>query len=467
MRLVSWIGVGPAIIASLAYARTSFGAIASHAVVSGGDVADAEVRGPSIGAGWKAARWADLASMKLDQGTYQVRLKVAAGIGVDAIELPTCAGKRGGAAIDGARLPASEGARVVALGEGAHEIVFDVNVSSYEHRIACGAAPRLGLAMTTRGNLGVMTFESPSAKKGGGRAVVYVPPGHDWAAPGTLLVGAHPWNGDIWTYASYGELLREARARDVVLLMPSGLGNSLYVAEAEDEVMRAIDQIGRELAIDPRAVSIWGASMGGAGATTIGFHRPDRFASITSYFGDSQYDVTTYVSSVLPDDARAHTVNALDIVDNARNVPVWLIHGDADKVSPIAQSEMLERAMRTRQFKVRFDRVAGRGHEGEVVTRWIAEVVAKASEARVPDVTRVTYWSVRPDDVGAYGVTIVRQSPKGDAFVDIEKRADAVHVRKAMGVRTILLARGALGAPDGAAIVIDDGSKVEVRSATR
>src|SRR6202142_3858081 len=105
--------------------------------------------------------------------------------------------------------------------------------------------------------------------------------------------------------------------------------------------MVALDQLGRGLAVHPRAVSIAGASMGGAGATTIGFHRPDRFASITSFFGDSKYDLATYVRPILRDEAGAHAVNAADVADNARNVPVWLVHGEDDRVSPIAQSEIL------------------------------------------------------------------------------------------------------------------------------
>src|SRR5262249_7660266 len=144
--------------------------------------------------------------------------------------------------------------------------------------------------------------------------------------------------------------------------MPSGLGNSLYIAKAEDEVMRAIDAVAKVVAIDARAVSIWGASMGGAGATTIGFHRPHRFASITSYFGDSKYDVSTYVRSILPDDVTARSVNALDVVENVRHVPVWLIHGEDDHISAIVQSEMLDRALRAKGFRVRFDRVPRVGH---------------------------------------------------------------------------------------------------------
>jgi hypothetical protein len=70
----------------------------------------------------------------------------------------------------------------------------------------------------------------------------------------------------------------------------------------------------------------------------------------------------------------------------------------------------------------------------------------------------VTYRSVRDEDDGAYGVRIVRDRPDADAFVDIERRDDAVHVRAAEGLGEILLSPGALGASldRPPAIVIDD-----------
>jgi pimeloyl-ACP methyl ester carboxylesterase len=251
----------------------------------------------------------------------------------------------------------------------------------------------------------------------------------------------------MWTYAAYAQLFREARSRDVVLLMPSGLGNSLYTADAEDEVLRAIDALSQGIAVDPRAVSLWGASMGGAGATTIGFHHPDRFASVASFFGDSRYDLRTYVRAILTDEDAAHRVNALDVVENARYLPVFLAHGEEDRTSPIRQSEELARAMRERGMTVRFERVAGLGHSGALVARFLSDVVDTAAIARVPaSPARVTYRSTRPSDTGAYGVTLVRAQPRGDAFVDIERSADAFHVRRAEGVRAIRLARGALGA---------------------
>ncbi len=353
---------------------------------------------------------------------------------------------------------------VAPLGPGDHEVVLRVDVSRYERRIACGERPRAGPSAQTNDGVVSLAFESPHARQGGGKAVVYVPPGHDVRRPSPLLVGTHPWNGSMWTYAAYEELLREARARDVLLLLPSGLGNSLYTADAEDETLRAIAALEAVVPIDPQRVSIWGASMGGAGATTIAFHHPDRFAGVTSFFGDSRYDRSTYVRALLIDEQAAHRVNALDVVDNAAHVPVWLIHGEDDATSPIRQSTMLASAMRELGFQVRFDRVPGMGHAGALVARFVSQVVDGAATARAQRFpARVTYRSVRPSDADAYGVRIERTNPSGDAFVDVERRGDTVHVQRAEGVRALAVARGALGARgDGSMrLVVDDpGSTV-------
>jgi len=151
------------------------------------------------------------------------------------------------------------------------------------------------------------------------------------------------------------------------------------------------------------------------------------------------------VRSILVDEAGAHRVNALDVVDNARHLDVWLVHGTADKVSPIAQSTMLDTALRERGFRVRFDAVPKAGHEGPLVARFAAELVARAASARrVTSPERVTYRSVRKTDLGAYGVRLVRHGAE-DAYVDVAREGGRVVVRRAEGVRAIELARGALG----------------------
>jgi pimeloyl-ACP methyl ester carboxylesterase len=444
-------------------------ALAIHASVAGTELTQVEL-GDGARRSFRTIPWADLARTPLAPGPYVVRFQVAGGERV-SLELPVCAG-RTRVLVDGTVFASPPGPVVLPLPPRpaeAYEIEIELQVGAYEKRVACSSPPRFGAQSQSKEGLSQLTFHSPWSAVGGGRAVVFVPRGHDAKKPGALLVGTHPWSGSPWTYAAYAELLREATAKDVVLLLPSGLGNSLYTANAEDETMRALDAVAQVVAVDPRRVSIWGASMGGAGATTIGLHHPDRFATITSFFGDARYDMTTYARSILKDEAGAHQVNAIDVVDNARHVPIWLVHGEDDRVSPIAQSVILARALEEKKHAVRFDRVAHAGHEGPLVVRFISEVVDRAAEARVPESPRrVTFKSVRREDTVAYGVRLVRSAAPGDAFVDIERRGDAVHVLKASGVTRIELARGALGGgAEAQRIVIDDpaavAAKVEVR----
>jgi enterochelin esterase-like enzyme len=463
----SFASMAVASAVGLAAVNARAATLAAHTEVRGADLETADVR--AAGGAWRSMAWGDLARTTLAPGRYQVRVRFVSDRPGQSIQAPPCAGRRA-LRIDAMALPDAPGPAVAPVTQGRHELFLDVDVSRYERRIACGEPPRLGAADDTTEGLGILAFDSPHAGQGGGKAVVYAPPGRDLHAFGALLVGLHPWNGTPWTYAAYDELLRESRARGVLLLMPSGLGNSLYTADAEDEVLRAIDALaglvrGSDAAgARPLSVSLWGASMGGAGATTVGFHHPDRFVAITSFFGDSQYDLSTYVRAILRDPLAAHRVNALDVVDNARNLPVWLIHGEDDVTSPIRQSELLAAAMRQRGFTVRFDRVPGMGHSGALVARFLREVVIAAANAGGgPAPARVTYASVRPSDTGAYGVQIERASPTGDAFVDVERRDDGLHVRRTEGVRALWFAPGALGASATSPppLVVDEaGSRV-------
>ena len=394
-------------------------------------------------------------------GTYSLRLAVTGA----AIRIPHCNG-RGAVTVDGAvRDKGSKGPLVLLLGrETVHDVRIDVAVSPYEKRIACGERVRVGNAARTGEGLALRKFASPHAGPAAGEAVVFVPRGHDTNIPGPMLIGVHPWNGGPWTYAAYRELLEEAQAKDVMLLMPSGLGNSLYVKDAEDEVMLAFEAARAAVAVDPQRVSIWGASMGGQGATTIGFHHPHRFAFVASYFGDAKFDLSTYVRNLLPTEEAAHRINPLDVIDNARHVPLWLIHGEDDKTSPIVQSAMLFEAMKKRHFQVDFDRVPGMGHEGPLVVKYLRRVVDRAAEAKAPLYpAHVTFRSVYPQATEAYGVRVVRIGER-DAYVDIEKRDDGIHVLPATeGVSQIVLRPGALGAKESDRVVTEKGSAVKVR----
>jgi pimeloyl-ACP methyl ester carboxylesterase len=440
------ISISALLVVAVAHADPKAAAFPLHAAVQGTEITTVELAGGNEKS-FTTMAWGDLSNIKLTPGTYSVRFDVAGGDHV-ALEIPPCAG-RAKILLDGVDTKsATNGPVILQLPprpERAYEVVIDVSVGGYEHRVACGFSPRFGAQTSTREGLSQISFSSPSTAAGGGKAVVFIPPGHDSSKAGALLVGLHPWNGSPWTYANYSELLHEAAARDVILLMPSGLGNSVYTAGAEDETLRAMDALEALVPIDPTRVSIWGASMGGAGATTIGFHHPDRFATVTSFFGDSKYDLSTYVKAILPNEAAAHAVNALDVVENARNMAVWLIHGEDDHVSPIAQSTMLAKALGDRGFAVQLDRVPHAGHEGAVVAKYAAAVVDRAATARTnPNPQHVSYRSVRSNDTSVYGFHFVRTG--GDAFIDVERRGDLVHVLQTQGVKSVEIPSGFFGA---------------------
>lgn len=372
------------------------------------------------------------------------------------LEVPACAAKRRALVVDGRALPPPDASRrILPLAAGTHDIELVLEPSPYERGAPCGGPLVVGSRVTRPFGLVELAFDAPAAARarGGGKAVAFVPKGHDPKTPGAVLVGLHPWNGSPWTYAAYRDLLAEAEARDVVLLFPSGLGNSLYVAEAEDEALRALAALGRDVAVDAQRVSVWGASMGGAGATTIALHRPDRFASVSSFFGDATYDLTTYVKAILRDEAGARRVNALDAVGSARHLDVLLVHGEADKVSPLRQSTLLDDALRARGYRTTLVRAPGRGHDGSLVRDHVREVVRRAATARAPRApTEVTIESARDEDISAYGVTLERVTPGKRAYVDVAAVEGRVVVRAAENVRALTLDAGALGAPPGAPV---------------
>ena len=421
----------------------------------------AHVQGPGLTSygvvtnkGTETVAFAALSHMVLDPQTVQLEGDFSGDRA--GIEVPHCAGRKR-VTVDGTVYTPPPGPFVVRLPvrDASHHVSVEIDVSTYERRVACGDMIRTGPVVDAHTGALVLDFPSPVVARGGGHAVLYVPAAHDVTKPGPLLVGVHPWNGTMWTYAAYTELLAAAEQYDVPLLLPSGLGNSLYTADAESEVLRAMDAAEAVLLVDRQRVSIWGASMGGQGAMTIGLHHPDAFIVVGSFFGDARFDLSTYIRSILPTPDAAHRVNPLDAIDNARHQATWLIHGDADATSNVRESDQLNQALVARGYAVHYDRVPGRGHEGRLVAERVASLVERAHILTAPRrPSRVTFRSVRAEDVQAYGVRVVRTAP-GDAFVDVEAVNGTLVLRAATNVRELVLAEGALGLPGKPALSLD------------
>ncbi len=378
-----------------------------------------------------ARDWASAKQEKLAKGLHSLDYDVT-GASDAFVEVPICNG-RGRVLVDGVEHAMDRDVPgIFALPKGAQKITLEFTTGTYEGRVACSSSLKIGKPIESNVGFARLTFASP--EKRGGEALVFVPRAKAEAAMRTvspsrkLLVGLEAWGSTMFAYAAYEELLRAASAESMVLLFPSSLGNSLYTQPAENEVLRAIDALEGAVPIREDSVSIFGASMGGAGATTIGYHHPDQFVFVGSLFGDSKYDRTTYVKSVLKDEAAAHRVSALDYSENAEHLETWLVHGDADTVSKIAQSIYLAVSLQSQGYRVTFHREKGRGHEGRLVEEYAQEIVKRANAATREPVRHVRYRSVTRATDHVFGVHFDRIREDEDVVIELQQRAGDVLV---------------------------------------
>ncbi|MBH23945.1 MAG: hypothetical protein CMH57_05695 [Myxococcales bacterium] len=211
---------------------------------------------------------------------------------------------------------------------------------------------------------------------------VYVPRCADLSRPLPLLVALPGWNGNPHVFGA-SRLLEEAERRDLLVLVPDPRGNVLYTDKSERGVLEAVAVVSRDFSVDPDRVGLTGTSMGGAGALQIGYHYPDRFAAVSSFYGDSTYELTTYAGKILKQQSVADRYSVLRFAANARNLPVLLIHAEDDPVTPVRQSRALFEASQ----RLGFDHHALHtppegGHTLKLVDDFAAEVVAFHASAR-------------------------------------------------------------------------------------
>ncbi len=140
-----------------------------------------------------------------------------------------------------------------------------------------------------------------------------------------------------------GKALPEGQ--DFVQLDVFGRTNNAYRYSGETDVFEALADLERRVRIDSRRITLWGFSMGGAGAWHLGLHHPSRWSSV----GPGAGFVDFYKYQAQTKSRPAHQHAALSIYDvvpyalNAHNVPVCTYGGENDK-QLLASTTMVDRA---------------------------------------------------------------------------------------------------------------------------
>jgi dienelactone hydrolase len=124
-----------------------------------------------------------------------------------------------------------------------------------------------------------------------------------------------------------------------------GRGNNAYRWAGETDVFEAIADVLKRCRIDERRITLWGFSMGGAGAWHLGTHHPDRWASVGAGAGFSDTYRYQKVAEPFasPVDETLRIYDAVGYAMNLSDVP-FITYGGEDDAQLLASQIMQEAA---------------------------------------------------------------------------------------------------------------------------
>ncbi len=219
----------------------------------------------------------------------------------------------------------------------------------------------------------------------GGRAYryeVYVPA--DYASkpswPGILFLHGAGERGDdglIQTQVGLGAAIRQNSARyPAIVVFPQVPRDSQWVGAPADMAFAALQQTMREFHVDPSRVYLTGLSMGGHGTWYIAYRHPELFAAVVPICGWVR-DFPQFRGSVpvVPGDSASVMPS---LVQKLGKVPIWISHGEVDRVVNVNGSREPAAALKAAGADVRYTELLGLDHNSwdatyasEEFVRWL------------------------------------------------------------------------------------------------
>ncbi len=178
---------------------------------------------------------------------------------------------------------------------------------------------------------------------------VFVPSSYDGSKPYPLVIALHGMGGDENSYfAGYGNgaFKVEAERRGYIVACPKGRNPaSMYLGDAERDVMDVLAEVTRDYKIDPDRVYMTGHSMGGFGTWSVAMNHPGLFAALAPVAGGS------YAPAGM---------------SKIAHIPQIVIHGDADKTVAVERSREMVAMGKKHGAEIKYIEVPG-GNHGDVV----------------------------------------------------------------------------------------------------
>ncbi|MFL5357977.1 alpha/beta fold hydrolase [Archangium sp.] len=193
---------------------------------------------------------------------------------------------------------------------------------------------------------------------------VYLPPGYQRTRAWPVILALHGsasrgTDGQRPRTQSMAEAARLHPERyPAVLVLPQCPPEREWSGDVADFALEALERTLVEYGGDSNRVYLAGQSMGARGVVQLAARYPERFAAVVA------------VSGRYPD----HSVT-----EKLKGLPLWMWHGDADTVVPVAESRaLLELLKAAGSRSVRYTELPGLGHDlsdtvylDEAVSTWL------------------------------------------------------------------------------------------------
>lgn len=199
---------------------------------------------------------------------------------------------------------------------------------------------------------------------------LYVPRGYDPGRrhPLTLIGHSLDVNHNMYRVDGPRSLRQLGDERGALLITPLARGtDTWYLDSGLVDVLEAWDDVRANYAVDDERTSITGYSMGGYMTYRLGLLMPDRFARASVYVGPPAYYFWPYPLELQSSPEWEVPGNTNRIVENARNLPYEIVHGNADELVPVAGVQHQADTFREKGNPYRFFRHSGDDHFSFIV----------------------------------------------------------------------------------------------------
>ncbi|HLF83025.1 MAG TPA: prolyl oligopeptidase family serine peptidase [Blastocatellia bacterium] len=185
---------------------------------------------------------------------------------------------------------------------------------------------------------------------------VFVPAAYDKSKAFPLVIALHGMGGDensyFQAYAS-GAFKLEADKHGYIVACPKGRKPaSMYIGDAERDVMDVIAEMRRDYNIDPDRIYLTGHSMGGYGTWSVAMSHPDVFAALAPVSGGANNPAG---------------------MSKIAHIPQLVVHGDNDPTVPVERSRVMVATGKKLGAEIKYIEVPG-GDHGSVVAPTFKEV---------------------------------------------------------------------------------------------